>query len=583
MHKVFCGFLLGLSLILFSTITARSEIVRSSSLYSAYLMARQAELDYTPSKAARYYRDAYNYDPDNRVFLNYTILFDVMNGKIDSAAQLSRSMIRIERSHYLSRLVLAVEAVGFRQYNVALRHLSYASTANDKGAIVVSSIGLLSAWLYEALGDTDRAISFVEEIDVEKWFDLYRFYHAALINDFSGKKEEAAVWFEKVNPLGSGVLRILDSYTSFLLRNGEHEQVKEIAQSFQKEAQSSLLITKWQENILQLQVMESVVKSTQMGFAEVLYNFGTMLGTKSGEELSAVYLQLSLYLFPGSAFTLVRLADIYGDWKRHDLAVGLYARVPDFSLFKSYAEIRRASSYKVLNQTGKMIYILQKMVKKDPDDIELIAKLGNVYLGRKQFAKAIEVYSSGIDQVSVPQKKHWRLFYLRGIALDRSNEWAKAEKDLLESLKLYSNHPLVLNYLGYSWIEKGIYLGEAMKMITRSAEIRPNNGNIIDSLGWSYYKLGDYESAVSVLERALDLKPSDPVINDHLGDCYWKVGRKTEALYKWTHSLNLDPSLENLVRIKDKIEKGLPQIKDQRLEKAMQEGTVPCGISCPEE
>ena len=151
--------------------------------------------------------------------------------------------------------------------------------------------------------------------------------------------------------------------------------------------------------------------------------------------------------------------------------------------------------------------------------------LGNVMRGRKQFAECADVYSKGIDTITKSEKSNWVIYYFRGICFERSKQWAQAEVDLKKSLELYPDQPHVLNYLGYSWIDQGANLDEGMRMIRRAVEQRADDGYIVDSLGWAYYRLGDMEEAVKHLERAVELKPEDPTINDHLGDAYWKVGR----------------------------------------------------------
>ena len=130
--------------------------------------------------------------------------------------------------------------------------------------------------------------------------------------------------------------------------------------------------------------------------------------------------------------------------------------------------------------------------------------------------------SSGSPQ---PEPEHWRLFYARGITYERTKRWPQAEADLLHALELEPDQPFVLNYLGYSWVDKGLNLDRPRPCCNRAVELRPDDGFIVDSLGWAYFRLGEYDKAVTYLERAVELEPGDPVINDHLGDAYWRVGR----------------------------------------------------------
>jgi len=189
--------------------------------------------------------------------------------------------------------------------------------------------------------------------------------------------------------------------------------------------------------------------------------------------------------------------------------------------------------------------------------MEAIVALGNVLRSRKQFKEAADVYSKVLDGIKEPTRQHWTLYYFRGICYERAKDWPKAEKDLQKALDLYPDQPQVLNYLGYSWVDQGLNLEKAVQMIRRAVELRPNDGYIVDSLGWAYYRLGRFDEASTDLERAIELKPEDPVINDHLGDAYWKTGRELEARFQWRHARDNKPEPEDLVKIEEKLKDGL--------------------------
>jgi tetratricopeptide (TPR) repeat protein len=184
-------------------------------------------------------------------------------------------------------------------------------------------------------------------------------------------------------------------------------------------------------------------------------------------------------------------------------------------------------------------------------------ELGNLYRNDDRFPEAAEAYSRSIAAMSDPDKADWRIFYFRGVSYERSKRWPAAEADFKQALKINPEQPQVLNYLGYSWVDKGIHLDEALEMIKAAVDSRPNDGYNVDSLGWAYYKLGRYEEAVSELERAIGFQPEDPTINDHLGDAYWKVGRKREATFQWAHARDLEPDKELLPVILSKLQHGL--------------------------
>ncbi len=188
----------------------------------------------------------------------------------------------------------------------------------------------------------------------------------------------------------------------------------------------------------------------------------------------------------------------------------------------------------------------------------ILMTLGNILRANKRFAPAAEYYSQAIALIDKPVKRHWNRFYSRGVCYERLKQWDKAEADLKMALKLNPDQPLVLNYLGYSWVDQGRNLEEAMRLIKKAVKARPDDGYIVDSLGWAYYRLGDYAQAVRYLERSVELKPEDPTINDHLGDAYWRVGRRVEARYQWSQALELKPEPHLVEKIKRKLKNGLP-------------------------
>ena len=302
-----------------------------------------------------------------------------------------------------------------------------------------------------------------------------------------------------------------------------------------------------------------MVDTPQAGAAEVLYGLGAALGRRGGEDLGLIYLQLALYLVPSHPLALLSLGDLYEAMKKPELANKTYERVPLNSPLQRNAQIQLALNLDTLEKTDEAKASLEKLIVANPGDLEAIMALGNVQRGRKQFAECADVYTKGVDTITKAEKSNWVIYYFRGICLERAKQWTKAEADLKKSLELFPEQPLVLNYLGYSWIDQGVNLDDGMRMIKRAVEQRADDGYIVDSLGWAYYRLGNMEEAVKQLERAVELKPEDPTINDHLGDAYWRVGRTLEAKFQWAHARDLKPDAEDLPKIEEKLAKGLAE------------------------
>jgi Flp pilus assembly protein TadD len=245
--------------------------------------------------------------------------------------------------------------------------------------------------------------------------------------------------------------------------------------------------------------------------------------------------------------------------KNPQAAIRMYERVPASSPLRRNADIQLATNLDTLDRTDEAKQRLNKLIAENGSDQEAIMALGNILRARKAFNECATVYSKGIANIANPERPHWLIFYFRGICFERDKKWDLAEADLKQALKLFPDQPHVLNYLGYSWIDQGNNLDEGMKMIRRAVEQRPDDGYIVDSLGWAYYRIGNFEEAVKHLERAVELKPEDPTINDHLGDAYWKTGRQLEANFQWSHARDLKPEPEELVKIKQKLSSGLQE------------------------
>jgi Flp pilus assembly protein TadD len=219
--------------------------------------------------------------------------------------------------------------------------------------------------------------------------------------------------------------------------------------------------------------------------------------------------------------------------------------------------LRVAEELEQLEATEEAVAELEGLAELRPDRFEPLFRLGNMLRGKERFAAAAAAYDRAIERVAEPRREHWAMFYFRGIARERSEDWLHAEADFLQALDLEPEQPFVMNYLAYSWIEKKLHLDRAKAMLVRAVELRPDDGYIVDSLGWVYFRLGEYRKGVTYLERAVELRSQDPVINDHLGDAYWRVGRHQEARFQWRRALSLGPEEAEAPIIEKKIDAGL--------------------------
>jgi Flp pilus assembly protein TadD len=450
--------------------------------------------------------------------------------------------------------VLGVRAIKQKQYPVARRELAQ----SIRGPITDLAATLLSAWTLASPTEAKAATDSIDKLSGADWYAIFKDLHAALILDLAGQKKEAGKRFERAYKLDPTALRVVQSYASYLSRQGNNAEALKVFAGFEEALPRHPLIVEATEEAKAGKKLPLMVDTPQAGAAEVLYGLGAALGRRGGEDLGLIYLQLALYLAPSHSLTLLSLGDLYESMKKPELANKVYERVPLGSPLQRNAQIQLALNLDTLDRSDEAKASLEKLITANPSDLEAIMALGNVLRGRKQFAECADVYSKGVDTIAKPEKSNWVIYYFRGICLERAKQWAKAETDLKKSLELFPEQPHVLNYLGYSWIDQGINLDEGMRMIKRAVEQRADDGYIVDSLGWAYYRLGNNEDAVKQLERAVELKPEDPTINDHLGDAYWRIGRVLEARFQWSHARDLKPEPDDLAKIEVKLKSGLP-------------------------
>jgi Flp pilus assembly protein TadD len=270
-----------------------------------------------------------------------------------------------------------------------------------------------------------------------------------------------------------------------------------------------------------------------------------------------------LFLKPDFPAAQSLLGGVYETQRRWKAANKVYDTINPSSAYGWNARIRMASNLDRLEKTEEAITVLQKLAADYPKRLDALSTLGGILRARKRFAEAIGVYDDAISRLGEARARDWHLYYSRGVSFERTKAWDQAEADFLKALDLQPEQPTVLNYLGYSWVEKNMHLEKAQKMIERAVELRPRDGYIVDSLGWVLYRLGDYVGAVKKLERAVALRPEDPIINEHLGDALWRAGRRLEAGFQWRHALALKPDAENADKIRLKIEKGLDAVSSE--------------------
>jgi tetratricopeptide (TPR) repeat protein len=264
---------------------------------------------------------------------------------------------------------------------------------------------------------------------------------------------------------------------------------------------------------------------------------------------------------------IITVAELLESMEQYDLSIAAYKKVPRDHPSYHVAELGRAEVLRRDDRPDAAIEVLDQLVQTYPELADVHVAAGDLYRTQEQYADAVTSYDRAIELLTERDNPQWFVHYARAISHERQDNWEEAEADFRRALELNPGHPQVLNYLGYSMVEKGIHFDEALDMIERAVAEQPESGYIVDSLGWALYRLGRYDEAIVHMERAAELMPTDPVINDHLGDVLWAVDRKAEARFQWKRALSLhesDPSPDlEPDRVRRKLAVGLDAVLEE--------------------
>ncbi|MBV1887460.1 MAG: tetratricopeptide repeat protein [Parvibaculaceae bacterium] len=526
----------------------------TDTLFGNYLAGRYAGSQRELDDAAKFLGRALDKDPGNPVLIERTFLLAVTAGEVEHAISLAQEIIVAEPKDRNARLLLSLDHLKHNQYDQAMAQID--SAAPGPFTALVGT--LTRAWASAGEGNGKAAFAALDAFKGRRAFELFRAYHDALIADYLGDTDRAASSFaEALKSSGGGSLRIVQSYGRFLERAGKWEEAKSIYQQYALLSPDHPIMQAALKRVAEKKPAPIIVTTPAKGVAEALYSLGSALAQDNGLDVSIIYLQMALYLNEDFEVARTLLADLLDRVGRIEDSITTFNDIDKDSPLYVTAQLQVALSLDSLNRVDEAMDVLEAIARREPENADPYIARGDMQRGRENFAQAVLEYGDAIKRAGPPEPRHWSIYYARGVCYERLGDWPRAEKDLKLADALSGGHPLVLNYLGYSWVEQKLNLDEAMAMIRKAVTRRPNDGFIVDSLGWAHFRLGDFAKAVMHLEKAAELQPEDPTINDHLGDAYWRVGRQTEARFQWQRAIDMKPEDAEIMRIQNKLKSGL--------------------------
>jgi tetratricopeptide (TPR) repeat protein len=534
-----------------------------SSLSGTYLAGRHAGRERDMESAAAYFNRALERDPGNPVLIERTFVHELSVGNMARAEELARSVLDISSDHRMSRVVLGLRAARDNRHQEARDHFAKAAFT-PLGEL---TSGLLTAWSFAQEGKLDHALKALDMLDSQDAFGNFKLLHTALIAAHLGDHEQAERAYREAYERAGTSLRVVQAFGAFLERTGRGREAAGVYEQFLATSQRNPLVEDALARVGKGELPRPFIADAKDGMAEAMFSLASAMSAEQSMDVSLIYAQLALSLKPDFTVAQVLLGEIYEDAKLNDKAIEAYEAIPETSPLWPSAELQIATNLDRLEKFDAALTRIDRLIADRPDYYDALVARGNLMRLHEKWTEAAESYSRALALVGTPLPEHWTVIYFRAIAHERAGNWNLAEADFRAALRLEPDHPSVLNYLGYSLIEQGQNLDEALEMVRKAVELRPNDGYIVDSLGWANYQLGDYEEAVKHLERAINLPcgdhqcSSDPVINDHLGDAYWRVGRKIEARFQWRHARDSKPEPEDLENIQRKLADGLDEEK----------------------
>jgi tetratricopeptide (TPR) repeat protein len=525
-----------------------------SQLFGDYLAGRHAQETRDYTGAADFFEQALAADPDAPELISRTFLMEVCAGDLGRAQTLAKQELKLDPSDAVAELVLVLERLKAGDAAGAVKHA--AALPSDGLHRFVAPFAL--AWTRIAAGDLLGADTALQGLDKFNGFQPLKLFQLGMLYDYAGKPDQAQQYFDQTLAASDQLnWRLTDVIGNFDERHGRIAQAKALYQRFIKQGSGSDLgpaLAAEQAKIPPL----PIVRSASDGLAEAMFDLASVLDQPETIDLALVDDRFALALRPQFPLATLLLSDILSAEEKPKDSLSVLGDVPASSPYYDSAELRRAINLDTLGRSDDAATLLKQIAQANPRFVGAELELGDILRDKKQYGDAVSAYDEAIRRAAaagLPER--WSMFYDRGVALERSGQWQRAEGDLLHALKLKPDQPMVLNYLGYSWVDRGEHLKSGLKMIEQAVALRPDDGYIIDSLGWAHYRMGDYAGAVRYLEKATEIVPEDSTINDHLGDAYWRTGRLLEARYQWHYALQFGPEKADIKPIEAKLEHGL--------------------------
>jgi tetratricopeptide (TPR) repeat protein len=521
----------------------------SDRAYGAFLSARYAEAQHDPVLASQFYTEALRLEPGNPRLIDEGFLAALLAGSPEAAVLATQVP-----ANALADMLRGNQAAQNGHYAEANR--IFAQLPQDEMIGLIRP--LLLAWTTFGEGDIQGALAALKPYDDHNPFSTVYVLNGALLADAAQDDAAASRLYAQASndPTNLRLAEILGSW------HARQQQPELAAQDLATliAAHPNLRIALPQ---LEAQLDKPVIGTATQGLAEAYLTLAGSLGEPSQSFLRITLLHFALMLRPDLTPARLLLASAQlgspdatpSPAQLQNALATLHPVSPGDPLYGPVA-MEQAHLLAALNRPAEAVALLDKLIAVVPNDPGLLANAGDIWRNADQPAEALPYYNRALAMVGTPAPAAaWSLYFDRGICEDEGGDWAAAEPDIKEALSLSPDQPYVLNYLGYSWALRGEHLGQAQAMLQRAVSLDPNDGALLDSLGYVDLHLHRTREAMAELTKAVELDPDDAEVNAHLGDAFWQAGQKLQADYQWQRALTLQPDAKLQASLKAKLHK----------------------------
>lgn len=521
----------------------------SAQTYADHLIGRLANLNQDHEAAAARYFSALARDRGNETLLEGAASASLAAGDIDGARRAARMAPR-EGGPPTVQLIRAADALAVGRVAQADAALDAVAGRSTQGLMV----RMLRVWTSVDGGDVDEAIEGLSPFASIRPYGALFTYQQALALDYADRSDEALTHYAEASVGGVFLPPAIERHADLLARTGAIAEAQTLLAADANRVNPALAAAAARSR--QGAALADTALTPARGAAIGLYGLAALLIEENDTTSALEALSLSLML--DSALDAARLlaAQTQADHGRADLASRALSRIPPSSPYAASARVQEAWVLFDAGRQEEALALVQRA--RATGDVRATRALADMYRNLRRYDDAEAIY----NEMIADQPNEWRLYFARGVARERLDRWPEAESDFRRALTISPEQPDVMNYLAYTWVDRGENFDVALPMLRRAVELRPSSGAIIDSLGWAYYRLGDYQQALLYLERAVELLPASAILNDHLGDVYWRIGRRIEARFQWQRALGLSP--DDPSALQAKIENGLPDAPPAR-------------------